>query len=216
MARCKSEIKKFISTLPPGQLFSTLQIFLCSPAGHSRNSINQALAKMVNEGTLERITSGVFVDSNTKKDTYTHVEIISAKAAIKNVASQNQYRDGIEATLLSSESRIRFRHLGEYVVVKKVSVKKMKLAESMVGLTILSLMQKGKDTCNLDEIARAISTLTRKELAEFIALRQYMPTWFSTRAKEAIGPKWSKIERELKQQTSQQLKCQSRQPVKRN
>jgi hypothetical protein len=175
---------------------------LINPSNRSRNTVDKTLCRLVNEGILERITSGVFVDSNTRKDTYTHVEIINAKTAIKNDANQNQYRDGIEATLLSSETRIRFRHLGEYVVVKKVSVKKMKLAESRVGVTILNLVHKGKSTCNLDEIASAISTLNRKELAEFIALRQYMPTWFSTRAKEAIGPKWLKIEKELKQQTS--------------
>ncbi|MBP9094353.1 hypothetical protein KBI23_25270 [bacterium] len=212
MKTCNSEIKRFIASLPPGQLFSTAQILSSSSNRHARNTIDQALTRLVHRGTLERLTSGMFVESQTRKALYTNLDIVKAKTENKAKTVQVSFCKDHEndtstatsdlehkGTFCTLDNSTRFRYEGKYIYIKKVSAKKLQLISSEIGAIVLSLWQNGKDLTDAAEIARTIAPLSRTELEEFIALAPCMPNWLSTRAKEAIGPKWQKIERELQQ-----------------
>jgi hypothetical protein len=171
--------------------------------------VDSALAKLVKAGYLDRIASGIFVKSETRKAVYTNLEIAEIKARcsanqINSLAQGRQSEAGNNTTaektvFFSLGNSMKFRYQGEYISIKKVSAKKLQLVSSEIGAIVLSLWQNGKNLTDAAEIARTIAPLSRNELEEFITLAPCMPNWLSTRAKEAIGPKWQKIERELQQ-----------------
>lgn len=215
MRRCSSEIKKYIASLPPGQLFTTTQILLFSSNYSSRNTIDQALARLVKRGTLERLTSGIFVESQNRKTYYTNLEIIDMKSKDRDKTIEfKSYKDAnYQQTTTPNRqsprnyfcnigSSTRFRYKEEYITTKRMSARKLKLASSDVGALILYLWQNGSDKTDADEIANTIASLTRIELEEFIGFTPCMPNWLLTRAKKAIGPKWQKIERELQKRAT--------------
>lgn len=210
MPNCTSELKRFIASLPRGELFSTAQVLARSNSSHSRSSVDIALAKLVKAGILDRITSGIFVESEKRKAAYTNLEIIEIKARysanqIKGITGGRLTDDGCAITpennfvFYSLGKSTKFRYQGEYISIKQLSAKKLQLVSSEIGAIALCLWQNGKHVTDTEEIARAIAPLNRKDLEEFISLAPYMPNWLSKRAKEAIGPKWQKIERELQQ-----------------
>lgn len=221
MATSTSEIRRYIASITHGKLFSTAQILATIPSVHSRASIDQALARMVASGILKRIAYGVFAVAEKQDEACTMLEIAKTKSiqTKKNLLcsgitrNENLNQDpsldlrqnpdknsGI--VLFSLGKSTKFRCQGEYINIKQLSAKKMQLASSEVGAIALSLWQNGKGLTDAAEIARAIAPLSRTELEEFIALAPCMPNWLSTRAKEAIGPKWQKIERELQQKNT--------------
>lgn len=215
MPNCASELKRFIASLPPGELFSTTQFLARNPSTHSRSSVDNALAKLVKAEILERIASGVFVQSEKRKAAYTNLEIAKTKARSTTDQTKGLARNwppeagnntSLENNLFFSPStRIKFRYQGEYISIKQMSAKKLQLVSSEIGAIVLSLWQNGKNLTDAAEIARTIAPLSRTELEEFIALAPCMPNWLSTRAKEAIGPKWQKIERELQQKNVDEI-----------
>lgn len=215
MKRCSSEIKKFIASLPPGQLFTTTQILLFSSNYSSRNTIDQALARLVKRGTLERLTSGIFVESQSRKTFYSNQEIIDMKS--KNREKTIEFRSYKDAnsqqiTVLNRQSprndfcnigsSTRFRYEEGYITTKRMSARKLRLASSDVGALILYLWQNGSDKTDVSEIAKTMASLSRIELEEFIGFTPCMPNWLLTKAKKAIGPKWQKIEWELQKRAS--------------
>jgi hypothetical protein len=208
---CTSELKRFITSLPPGEPFSTTQFLGRVLSMHSRTSVDNALSKLVKTGILDRIASGVFVESEKRKAAYTNLEIAEIKA--RSSANQNSLAQGRQAesaryttpektVFFSLGNSTKFRYQGEYINIKQVSAKKLQLVRCEIGAIVLSLWQNGKNLTDAAEIARTIAPLSRKELEEFIALAPCMPNWLSTRAKDAIGPRWQKIERELQQRNT--------------
>ena len=210
MKRCSSEIKKFIASLPPGQLFTTTQILLSSSNYSSRNTIDQALARLVKRGTLERLTSGIFVESQNRKTFYSNLEIIDMKSKNRDKTIEfRSYKDANsqQITALNRQSTRNdfcnigsstgFRYEEGYITTKRMSARKLQLASSDVGALILCLWQNGSDKTDVTEIAKTMASLSRIELEEFIGFTPCMPNWLLTKAKKAIGPKWQKIEWEL-------------------
>lgn len=212
MPNCTSELKRFISSLPPGELFSTTQFLERDRSSHLRSSIDSALAKLVKAGYLDRIASGIFVKSEKRKVVYTNLEIadIKARSSANQINSLTQFKQSEAGNNTTAEKTVffslgkstKFRYQGEYISIKQVSAKKLQLVSSEIGAIVLNLWQNGKNLTDVAEIAKTIAPLSRKELQEFIALAPCMPNWLSTRAKEAIGPKWQKIERELQQRNT--------------
>ncbi len=76
MRLCASLIRKHISLLAPGEIFTTRD---CLSYG-SRSSVDQALAAMVIAGHLTRLVRGVFVLTSTKREKYSTTEIAMCKA----------------------------------------------------------------------------------------------------------------------------------------
>ncbi len=215
MKRCSSEIKKFIASLPPGQLFTTTQILLFSSNYSSRNTIDQALARLVKRGTLQRLTSGIFVESQSRKTFYSNLEIIDMKSRNRDKTIEfRSYKDANsqQITALNRQSprndfcnissSTRFRYKEGYITTKRMSARKLQLANSDVGALILYLWQNGSDKTDVSEIANTTACLSRIELEEFIGFTPCMPNWLLTKAKKAIGPKWQKIERELQKRAT--------------
>lgn len=210
MKRCSSEIKKYVASLPPGKLFTTTQVLLFTSNYSSRNTIDQALARLVKRGTLERLTSGIFVESENRKTHYTSLEIIDVKSKDRDKATEfRSYKDANNQPIsprnrqsprnnfCSIGNSTRFRYEEGYITTKQMSARKLKLASSDVGALILYLWQNGNDKTDVTEIANSIASLSRIELEEFIGFTPCMPYWLLTKAKRAIGPKWQKIEKEL-------------------
>jgi hypothetical protein len=163
---------------------------------------------MVASGVLKRITSGVFVINDMQKETYSDLDIALAKSrnTLVPILSSNfkahhfpkrMAQNGNTTVFFSLTKGTKFRCNDEYVYIKQMSARKLKLASSDVGALILYLWQNGSDKTDADEIAKTLASLTRIELEEFIGFTPCMPNWLSTRAKRAIGPKWQKIEKEL-------------------
>ncbi|CAN5290472.1 hypothetical protein BH11CYA1_BH11CYA1_12480 [soil metagenome] len=204
MLKATSVIRKFLSTIKPGEHFSSAQILTATTTIRLRNTVDVALARMVKSGRIERIGHGIFVIAGSqttasvsseithKKSTKTNKAII--KAPSKDSESDQQNRQNVFYT---SGCSSRFLFQGKYIYLKHISPRKLQLASTAVGAIALSLWQRGKDASDTNEIAKTIAKLSRGELIEFIALAPSMPNWLSKRAKEAAGPKWQKIERDL-------------------
>lgn len=73
---CASLIRKHISLLAPGEIFTTRD---CLSYG-SRSAVDQALAAMVIAGDITRLVRGVFVLTSTKRKKYSTAEIAQRKA----------------------------------------------------------------------------------------------------------------------------------------
>lgn len=214
MAKSTSEIKRYIASVADGNLFSTAQILAKIPSVHSRASIDKALARMVANGTLKRITYGLFAVAEKQDKDCSMFEIAKTKynnprkpllySSFKGKYDAKEAPNGNlnannDTVFFSLGKSTKFRYKDDYISIKQLSAKKLQLASSEIGTTVLNLWQKGKHLTDAAEITKIIAPLSRKQLEEFIALAPCMPNWLSTRAKEVMGPKWQKIERELQQ-----------------
>ena len=217
MPKPTSEIKRFIASTRPGKLFSTAEILRMTSSKHPRTSIDRALARMVARGALKRVTSGVFVINDMQMETYSNLDIALVKSRNNRIPILSSNFEGHHSpkvpafngntkVFLSLGKSTKFRCNDEYVYIKQISARKLKLASSDVGALILNLWQNGKDKTDETKIANSIASLSRIELEEFIGFTPCMPNWLLTKAKRAIGPKWQKIEKELqKRDTAQEL-----------
>ncbi len=207
MANTISELRKYISSLPAGDLFSTSQCLACNSG--SRKSVDRALARMVSEGTLERLTRGIFVVSDRRRPQYSNLEIAKAKAKSfkKTILETFDDKDNqglcnaatTKTEFLINSGYTRFLFNGEFISLNQKCAKKVLLSSSKIGQMILALWQNGRHDASVDEIAKAVARLNQTELREFVKLSELMPNWLATMTKEALGPKWSKIQKELRQ-----------------
>lgn len=223
MAKCISEVRRYISSVPDGAIFSTKQCLIFTSG--NRKTVDRSLARLVAQGVLDRLANGVFVVANRRKEYYSNLEIAVIKASTTRKILVTNSMLGHEETVhpigsegarfITNNGNTKFHGNGELISLDQTSARKFQLSGSGVGRLILNLWHKGHQKVTSLDICEATATLNRSELRELVELAHLMPIWLSTKTKEAIGPKWLKIEKELKYQTNQQLKRQSTEPVKR-
>jgi hypothetical protein len=76
MVPCRALIRKHLSLLKPGEIFTTRDLLSYG----RRSAVDKTLVLMVQSGYLTRLAYGVFVVSHTSKPFYTVAEIVERKA----------------------------------------------------------------------------------------------------------------------------------------
>jgi len=217
MPKCYSQIQRFLATLQPGDLFSTIQFVHYCGESHSRTNIDQTLSRMVKNGYLDRIAHGIYVIAITRKQSYSCKEVALLKHQASLIRLQNlipgevlnipqnleKAYDTEKQTLLTTGSSSRFRFEGDYISIKQTSRRKIFLARTKVGTAALRLWEKGQHFCTGADVLKATAEFNRTELEEFVSLAPCMPAWLRSLAKTSTGPLWHKIAFMLKTKAKQ-------------
>lgn len=187
-------IANHIKYLPKGKPF-TLDRFI--EAG-SRASVDKALSRLVQAGTLERVTRGVYMRPKMSRyvgkvrPSPTTVMMVIAKARGETI--QVHGSEAVRQFRLSTQMQMRPIYytsgttrdirVGEAVVhLQHVSQDKLQWAGTQVGLALCALFYIGKNTLNVSMAQSILQRLNTAEITRLMSCR--MPAWMRKVISEA-------------------------------
>jgi hypothetical protein len=179
-----SKIKRHISCLPAGALFTTRDC-LCFGL---RAAVDQALARLVKAQCIERLARGIFLKPSSQRRVVSALEIASVKAAafrkrIVEHAADVAQRLGLirsgnqEPTFATSGRSSSFRFRSTVIHFKGTGPRKIDLGDSRAGSTIRALWHLGQAACTpavVSKVTLLFNRIDRQEVRQSGAL---MPAW---------------------------------------
>jgi hypothetical protein len=181
-----SKIKRLISRLEPGALFTTRDC-LCFGL---RAAVDQALARLVKAQWIQRLARGVFLKPSPRTREVSPLEIARAKAAsfrkcIVEHAADIALRLGLigsgnqKPTFSTSGRSSSFRFGSIVIHFKGTSHRKIDLGDTPAGSAMRALWHLGIDGCTFDvvsEVTRRFNHIDRQEVRQSWAL---LPAWLT-------------------------------------
>ncbi len=183
---CPSNVLRFISILPAGQVFTTRE---CLNLG-TRACVDKALQKLVKTGYILRLTGGVFVRrfGLVKLPTMLEMAKIKAKAFGKELrihgtdtAAEHKLtpQGNQEPTFYVDGSTSSFSYQGCRIHLKKCGRKSMRMEDSRAGLAIRALWSMGEENVDqflINKIAHLWQS-NRDEKQKIFLSKAWMPAW---------------------------------------
>jgi hypothetical protein len=181
-----SKIKRLISRLEPGALFTTRDC-LCFGL---RASVDQALARLVKAQWIQRLARGVFLKPSPHPRRVSPLEIARVKAAafrkriVEHAADVAQrlgltHSGNLEPTFSTSGRSSSFHFGSTLIHFSGTSHRKIDLGDTPAGSTMRALWHLGLDGCTpgvVSEATRWFNRLDRQEVRQSWAL---MPAWLT-------------------------------------
>ncbi len=146
-------IRRHISSLAPGEIVTTRQFMNYG----TRSAVDQALLKLVKMKEIDRLSSGVFVDSYKRRPEYTAEEILQAKA--------------------DAFDKKRF----------ETSYRREHLANEKYGEIIRTLWQMGEKNCDLEYVQKVTANWDREQVHGLLGNARWMPYWLLKHFREVFG-----------------------------
>ncbi len=181
-------IRTKIAQTPQGEPFTTSSLLTHGP----RNTVDQALSRLVKAGAIERITRGVFVRPETNPHVgrvlpgpwkvilaiaREHGEIVQVHGAeaARRLALTTQVPT--RPVFLTSGPGRRLRIGRLEVELKHVSPRKLALAGRPAGLALTALWYLGREEVTTDVLQTIETRLSPDEFSALKQATQVMPTW---------------------------------------
>lgn len=198
MIGCTSLIRRFVASLKPGQLFTTRD---CLGFG-KRNSVDQALHKMVNSGWITRLARGVFALSENLRRLVSVEEVaeIKAKAFGKTLLSHGAtlaFEMGLTKSnpdshvFLVTGAGSAFHYGSKRIILKSASPNKARLGESKAGKLLRAVWHavtrpdsSGVDLSDNTKLVPLFMTLSPLDFREINKFSHCIPAWL----KESFEP----------------------------
>ena len=192
-------IRQHISTLPLGTPFS-VGMFLSMG---SRAAVDQALSRLVQAGTITRVTRGVFVRPRENfylgklaPEPASVAKLLAAESgAVLEVHGAEAARRFGRSTQMPTQAvyytsgPTRRRRLGKLqVTMKHVSPRYMKLAGTQAGAALSAFRYLGKRQVT-QEVVRAVKAkLAPAEFERLVSAPEAMPGWLAAAVRAQAEP----------------------------
>lgn len=178
-------IRQTIASKPPGTVFSSAEFL----SAGTRAAVDQALSRMMKAGTIERIARGLYVARGHRVDAQAVAIAVAQKTAEQvSVAASVGPQDvlvvpttGISRTVKAAGHTIEFR---------RMSQRKVQLAASHNGRSLLDLWSRGRKNLTTLEIQRATGHWMKGEIDIYAAL---IPAWLRAAIEQANAPRKSAL-----------------------
>jgi len=189
MVKVISRIRRFISYLEEGEIFTTRDVLLFG----LRNAVDRALSRLVASGRIIRLARGVFVRKTLVSRTYSDLEIATAKAhafgrqilksplLVSDPLGQGFLEPECDNTFFIDGHSSKFKIGDKTITFKHSAPRKRMLSKTKAGETARALWKLGNKNVNGDLLKKA--ALWRQHSGNdklaFCQNIRWMPAWLS-------------------------------------
>lgn len=179
-------IRKHINLLPPGVPFATRHLLSYG----SRESVDQALYRLVKQNHITRLARGIFVKPASDEKLPSVQEIAATKALafgkkIFTHALDAAYKLGVtkrgnQQHIFAIKGQTRsFQSVFGKIILKGTTAKDAKLKDKWIGLIIRAVRRLGNNKATIEMLTQIIRKLGRAERKNLHYFMPYMPAWMS-------------------------------------
>lgn len=176
-------IRQAIADKPPGAILSSAD-FLSMGA---RAAVDQTLLRLMKAGSIERVARGLYVAVGQHVDAQTIARAVAQKTGERLGLSPSPEPADLLVVPTSGLTRT-IQSVGHTVQFRRMSERKVQLASTPQGSTLLELWTRGMKNLTTLEIQKATGHWTHDELARYAAL---IPAWLRTAIQQANAPRKS-------------------------
>ncbi|MBI5447835.1 MAG: hypothetical protein HY939_03800 [Gammaproteobacteria bacterium] len=183
-------VRQYIRKLPRGKPFTINSLAGIVTAGNAR----QILARLVKNGEVARITTGIFV--RPKQNFYLGIVLPSNEVIIKTITQKSGETIGIHgaeaARILQLSTQVPVKEVyyttgysrkikleNTEIILKHISHRKLVKPGTVVGLVISALWYMGKNHVSTETINKIKSQLSSEQFNEVIKNINKMPAWMA-------------------------------------
>lgn len=170
-------VRRYLNNLPEGAIFDSRELLIYG----TRNTIDGILFRLTRTGELVRVARGVFQKSDGSSPSPTVFGVTSLKA--QSSGQSIKLTDSLQektVTFWTDGASSSFKCGDVRVILKKVSSRKLKLAQSgKMGMSLALLWQLGKGNVTKSQALAAVSVnaFEREALKELLPLT---PDWLAS------------------------------------
>lgn len=166
----------------------------------ARSAVRQALARLAEEGILERVARGIYVRPTVNEyvgkvppeplliaEAKTKVRrepvMISGLEAARRLGLSTQMQ--VREVFLSTGAERKFMAMGRRIVIKHVRSGKIKPGDDNVSLATAALIYLGRERVTSEVIRQIRVALKPNEFDQLLSYSRSMPEWVQTRLEGA-------------------------------
>ena len=176
-------IRQAITDQPPGAVFSSADFL----SAGTRAAVDQALFRLMKEGTIVRVARGLYAAAAQAIDAQTVANALARKTGERMGLAPEQRPGNVLVVPTSGLSRT-LKAAGHTVLFQRMSQRKVQLAASPKGRVLLALWTQGMNNLTTLEIQRATGDWLEGEIDSYAAL---IPAWLRTAIQQANAPRKS-------------------------
>jgi hypothetical protein len=176
-------IRQIVAKNPPGAVFSCADFVSLG----TRASIDQALFRMMRAGLIERVARGLYATAGQQVDARVVAGALAQKTGEQVALTPSMGSGDIVVVPTTGLSRT-VKAAGRTVRFRRMSRRKVLLAASAKGRTLLDLWNRGRKNLTTLEIQRATSHWMDGEIAPYATL---IPAWLRSAIQLANAPRKS-------------------------
>ena len=181
--RTSQAIRQAIAHQPQGAVFCSADFL----SAGSRAAVDQALFRLMKDGTIMRVARGLYAAAGQSVDAQTVASALARKTGEHVVLAPAKGHGEVLVVPTSGLSRTR-KAAGHTVQFQRMSQRKVQLAASPKGRVLLALWTQGIKNLTTLEIQRATGDWAEGEINSYAAL---IPAWLRTAIQQANAPRKS-------------------------
>ncbi|MEY4442837.1 MAG: hypothetical protein RL442_1837 [Pseudomonadota bacterium] len=176
-------IRQAIADKPPGAILSSADFLSMG----TRAAVDQTLFRLMKTGSIERVARGLYVAAGQHVDAPTIARAVAQKTGERLGLSPIPEPTGHLVVPTSGLTRT-IQSVGHTVQFRRMSERKVQLASTAHGRTLLELWTRGMQNLTTLEIQEATSDWTTDELDRYASL---IPAWLRSAIQRANAPRKS-------------------------
>ena len=181
--RTSQLIRQAITDQPQGAVFSSTDFLSVG----TRAAIDQALFRLMKDGTIVRVARGLYAAAGQRVDAQTVASALARKTG-ERVGLPTAEGHGALLVVPTSGLSRTLKAAGHTVQFQRMSPRKVQLAASPKGRVLLALWTQGMKNLTTLEIQRATDEWAEGEIDSYAAL---IPAWLRTAIQQANAPRKS-------------------------
>lgn len=198
MNKTATEVRHAIEAMPEGEPFLVSRFLSLGP----RSSVDQALSRLTSEGTIMRVSRGVYVRPKpsrlfgqalppTEKIIRTIAEAHGEKIEIHGAEAERRFglttQTMMKSVYLTTGPSRKIRIGKLEVELRHASARKLALAGTRTGQAMLALLNRGKAGVGEREIELVRKQLSPEEFDSLASAHTLVPGWLSVALSKRLG-----------------------------
>ncbi len=181
--RTSEQIRQTIADMPKEAVFSSADFVSVG----TRAAVDQTLHRMMRAGVIARVARGLYAAAGQRVDAQTLAHAVAQKTGERLGLVPSAGPDDLLVVPTSGLSRT-VKAAGHTMQFRRMSQRKVQLAASPKGRTLLALWTRGMNKLTTLEIQRATGDWLDGEIDSYAAL---IPAWLRTAIQQANAPRKS-------------------------
>lgn len=192
-----TEIRREIEQMPEGEPFLVTRFL---PLG-SRSSVDQALSRLARDGTIMRVSRGIYVRPKasrlfgkalppTEKVIFALTQAQEEKVEIHGAEAERRFglstQTMMKPVYLTSGPSRKVRIGKLEVELRHACSRKLALAGTRAGQAMLALLNRGKDGVGEAEIELVRKQLTPEEFGTLASAHGALPGWLAAKLNSSV------------------------------
>ncbi len=172
-----------IADMSHGAVFSSADFLSMG----TRAAIDQALHRMMRSGEVARVARGLYASAGQSVDAHTIAQAVAHKTGERIGLVPCAGTHDVHVVPTSGQSRT-VKAVGSTLQFRRMSQRKVQLAASPTGRTLLELWDRGQANLTTTEIKRATGDWSMQDINSFATL---IPAWLRTAIEQTNAPRKS-------------------------